>query len=369
MLAKYNTLLTKSNVGGIFVRWGRKDCPGNNTELVYSGFAGGSYYSHTGATAEFVCLPRDPDLTTKFSSGYAYMYGSEYDTTEFGHADGDDLPCSVCRSTVESSVLMIPAGAVFIRWGRKDCPENNTELVYSGFAGGSWPNHKGAAAEFVCLPRDPDLTTKFTSSVAFMYGSEYDVPTTDFGHANGDDLPCSVCRSTVQSSVLMIPEKRILLDDPAFLQSQIHDLERKMEDVVARNTDLTAKYTDLSVKYNTLLTKSNGGGIFVRWGRKDCPGINTELVYSGFAGGSWPQHTGAAAEFVCLPRDPDLTTKFTSSYAFMYGSEYDASSTEFGHDNGDDLPCSVCRSTVQSSVLMIPGRFENSNATLTPVVI
>lgn len=24
-------------VGGIFVRWGRKDCPANNTELVYSG--------------------------------------------------------------------------------------------------------------------------------------------------------------------------------------------------------------------------------------------------------------------------------------------------------------------------------------------
>lgn len=25
--------------GGVFVRWGRKDCPGNNTELVYSGNA------------------------------------------------------------------------------------------------------------------------------------------------------------------------------------------------------------------------------------------------------------------------------------------------------------------------------------------
>lgn len=23
--------------GGVFVRWGRKDCPGNNTELIYSG--------------------------------------------------------------------------------------------------------------------------------------------------------------------------------------------------------------------------------------------------------------------------------------------------------------------------------------------
>lgn len=118
--------------------------------------------------------------------------------------------------------------------------------------------------------------------------------------------------------------------------------------------DVVAKYTDLSAKYNTLLTKTSAGGIFVRWGRKDCPGNNTELIYSGFTGGSWYDHPGAAAEFVCLPRDPDLTTKFTSSYAFMYGSEYDSS--DFGHDTGNDLPCSVCRSTIESSVLMIPGK-------------
>ncbi|XP_052680699.1 uncharacterized protein LOC128161462 [Crassostrea angulata] len=143
-------------------------------------------------------------------------------------------------------------------------------------------------------------------------------------------------------------ERRVLLNDPDLLQSQIHALERKVEDVVA-------KYTDLSAKYNTLLTKTSAGGIFVRWGRKDCPGNNTELIYSGFTGGSWWDHTGAAAEFVCLPRDPDLTTKFSSSVAFMYGSEYD-SSADFGHDTGNDLPCSVCRSTVESSVLMIPGK-------------
>ncbi|XP_052676462.1 short-chain collagen C4-like [Crassostrea angulata] len=189
--------------------------------------------------------------------------------------------------------------------------------------------------------------------------------------------------------VQAIAEKRILLNDPALLQSQIHALESKVEDVVTKNsdllakyndlstkyteqsgkytelstkcndqsiqfTDLSTKYTDLSTKYNTLMTYSNAGGVFIRWGRKDCPGNNTELVYSGFAGGSWRDHYGAAAEFVCLPRDPDLTTKFTSSYAYMYGSEYDSS--DFGHENGDDLPCSVCRSTVQSSVLMIPGK-------------
>ncbi|XP_052679704.1 short-chain collagen C4-like [Crassostrea angulata] len=189
--------------------------------------------------------------------------------------------------------------------------------------------------------------------------------------------------------VQAIAEKRILLNDPDLLQSQIHALERKVEDVVGKYTDMSVKYADLSTKYNdistknndlstkytdlttkyndqsikyfdlsakynTLLTKSNVGGLFIRWGRKDCPGNNTELVYSGFAGGSWYDHTGAAAEFVCLPRDPDLTTKFSSAYAYIYGSEYDTA--EFGHADGDDLPCSVCRSTVQSSVLMIPGK-------------
>ena len=46
-------------------------------------------------------------------------------------------------------------------------------------------------------------------------------------------------------------EKRLLLNDPDVILSQLHALERKME-------DMTAKYTDLSVKYNTLLTRSNG---------------------------------------------------------------------------------------------------------------
>ena len=76
----------------------------------------------------------------------------------------------------------------------------------------------------------------------------------------------------------------------------------------------------------------------------------------GFAGGSWYDHIGAAAEFVCLPPDPDLTTKYTSSHAFMYGAEYDSDDFAPRANNGDDLPCSVCRTTIASSVLMIPGK-------------
>lgn len=50
-------------------------------------------------------------------------------------------------------------------------------------------------------------------------------------------------------------KKRILLNDPALVQSQIHELERKMEDVVTKNSDLTAKYNDVVAKYNDLSTK------------------------------------------------------------------------------------------------------------------
>ena len=42
-------------------------------------------------------------------------------------------------------------------------------------------------------------------------------------------------------------EKRILLNDPDVILSQLHALERKMKD----------KYTDLSVKYNALLAQTN----------------------------------------------------------------------------------------------------------------
>ena len=46
-------------------------------------------------------------------------------------------------------------------------------------------------------------------------------------------------------------EKRILLNDPDVINSQLHILEQKMEEVMAWKADMT-------VKYNTLLTNTNG---------------------------------------------------------------------------------------------------------------
>nr|XP_022298580.1 short-chain collagen C4-like [Crassostrea virginica] len=155
---------------------------------------------------------------------------------------------------------------------------------------------------------------------------------------------------TVTESAMPLVTTNKRSNDLNLIRSQLEGLERKLNDMETRNADMTAKYNTL------LLSNKNAGGTFIRWGRKDCPGNDTELVYSGFAGGSWYDHTGAAAEFVCLPPDPDLTTKYTTSYAFMYGAEYDSDDFAPRAKNGDDFPCSVCRSTVSSSVLMIPGK-------------
>nr|XP_022298579.1 short-chain collagen C4-like isoform X2 [Crassostrea virginica] len=159
---------------------------------------------------------------------------------------------------------------------------------------------------------------------------------------------------TVTESVAPLVTTNPRSNDLDLLRSQLEGLERKVKDMENRNADMTAKYNTLLLTNKNAL--SPAGGTYVRWGRKDCPGNDTELVYSGFAGGSWYDHIGAAAEFVCLPPDPDLTTKYTSSYAFIYGAEYDSGDFAPRANNGDDLPCSVCRSTVGSSVLMIPGK-------------
>ena len=42
-----------------YVRWGRTECPGNRTEMVYRGFAGGARHDKGGA-ANYVCLPEEP---------------------------------------------------------------------------------------------------------------------------------------------------------------------------------------------------------------------------------------------------------------------------------------------------------------------
>ena len=64
--------------GQTYVRWGRTVCPQyQGTELVYSGRAGGSWWSKTGGATNHLCMPDNPDYL-QFASGIQgnnYVYG------------------------------------------------------------------------------------------------------------------------------------------------------------------------------------------------------------------------------------------------------------------------------------------------------
>ena len=50
-------------------------------------------------------------------------------------------------------------GVTYMRWGKSSCPNiTGTELVYTGRAGGSFFSLKGGAANYLCMPLDPEYT-------------------------------------------------------------------------------------------------------------------------------------------------------------------------------------------------------------------
>ena len=142
-----------------YTRWGRTTCPGNGSESVYDGYAGGSHYSHTGGAASMLCLPKDPDWDAgKYSdntdnSRTGLIYGTEYQYGEsrsdwlFGESHYDrDVPCVVCEARKRSSVLIIP--------GKSRCYDGWT-FEYSGFLMANHHDHP-AAADYYCIDKDPE---------------------------------------------------------------------------------------------------------------------------------------------------------------------------------------------------------------------
>ena len=99
--------------GGVtYTRWGKSSCPNvTGTELVYTGRAGGSHYSHSGGGANYLCMPLDPEYTLPHQAGvmgYSYVYGAEYELPIQG-THNHNVPCAVCYVSTRETVLMIPA--------------------------------------------------------------------------------------------------------------------------------------------------------------------------------------------------------------------------------------------------------------------
>jgi len=106
----------------------------------------------------------------------------------------------------------------------------------------------------------------------------------------------------------------------------------------------------------------SGGVVYTRWGKTSCPNVSgTELVYAGRAGGTWFQHKGGAANYLCMPNDPDYLRyqSGVQGYNYVYGVEYQT------HDHGPgplsavhdhNVPCAVCYASTRVAVTMIPAK-------------
>ena len=188
-------LQTDASSGSTYVRWGKKSCSGNGTETVYSGFAAGGLYSHTGAATNYLCLVPDPvwGHYSDTQESYGKVYGAEYEFTDskgqayFGESKlhNEDAPCSVCRSP-RPSVIMLP--------GRNTCYKG-WALEYSGYlASGDHRDHAGT--EYMCLDshtgeiiggqnNDDGAVLYFVEGIC---GSLKCPP-----YVNGRELTCAVC--------------------------------------------------------------------------------------------------------------------------------------------------------------------------------
>ena len=150
--------------GGVtYVRWGRTTCPDTEgTEVVYTGRAAGSHWSHKGGGANYQCVTEEP-ANFDFGPGTAeasYIYSAEY--RAWGNVpssnfplDNHDVPCTVCYVTTRETVLMIP--------GKYTCPENWTREYYGYLMAERYNHHRST---FECVDAEPETADSGHANLA-----------------------------------------------------------------------------------------------------------------------------------------------------------------------------------------------------------
>jgi hypothetical protein len=164
------------------------------SHCVFKGYAGGSYYGHTGAASNHVCLPRDPTWNKYVDTvqSYASMYGVEY----FGSAtlnplfggsiQAHDVPCAVCRSTDRPTAMMLPA---------RDVCYPGWHIEYAGYLMAGAISHL-SGTEYMCVDGAPeieinDYRDEISGEIYTVEGLCGTLPCGPY--VNGRELTCSVC--------------------------------------------------------------------------------------------------------------------------------------------------------------------------------
>ena len=172
----------------VYTRWGNSACPDiTETELVYTGRAGGSFYTQQGGGANFLCLPMDPEYNLPSragAQGTSPVWGGEYEGPVVGEND-HDVPCAVCHGTTRVAVLMIPA--------KTSCPTSWTK-EYDGYIMSEHINHHRTM--FVCIDRAQESIpgTGANNDGPLFFHAEADCTNLPCPPYNNDqELNCVVC--------------------------------------------------------------------------------------------------------------------------------------------------------------------------------
>ncbi|XP_061166778.1 short-chain collagen C4-like [Saccostrea echinata] len=146
-------------------------------------------------------------------------------------------------------------------------------------------------------------------------------------------------------------EKRILLDDPTLIRSELHTLKNEVQSLRSQILDQSG-------------TKTGEGQTYIIWGKKTCPALNgTHTVYSGISSGRQYTNAGSGSNTLCLPHNPDpAPVDYPKSFqgnnpsfsGSLHGAEYQFTYRNIAID--DDVPCAVCMVTNAASTLMVPAK-------------
>ena len=182
------------NGGTVFVRWGHDQCP-LTAQLVYSGRAGGPYYTQSGGGSNPQCLPLDPNFLTPISGHQpdrSYMYGAEYETStdSNSHVHGchnTDVPCAVCHVSNRTAVYMVPA--------KYTCPSGWTREYY-GYLMSSLHTSNRHHLQYTCMDTAFKSVTGSSANsngllFYFVEGRCGSLPCPPYD--NTKELSCAVC--------------------------------------------------------------------------------------------------------------------------------------------------------------------------------
>ena len=104
---------------------------------------------------------------------------------------------------------------------------------------------------------------------------------------------------------------------------------------------------------------SSSGVLYTRWGRTVCPDTSgTSLVYSGHVGGSLSTSAGGAANYLCLPSEPEYDdfTAGEQANSSVYGVQYQTEEGPLSSVSGGYAPCAVCHVATREVLMLIPAR-------------